>query len=165
MVGSEVVKRIVQNLNRVVSIGTAETVAEACRKMREHDIGSLVVLDGEGKVTGILTERDIVGLVARTGDSAATTVGACMTPFVVTCTLQTPLDDVIRLMSGNRIRHLPVVEDGRPVGMVSSRDLLAYELKTTKAVVQRQSMLLTELESAHPGITRVKMTGSGRVII
>jgi CBS domain-containing protein len=165
MVASEVVKKIVRNLNGVVCISTGGTVADAARKMREHDIGSLVVVDGAGNVTGILTERDVVALVARGGDAGLTRIGASMTPFVVTCSLNTPIADVVRLMSGNKIRHLPVVEDGKPVGMVSSRDLLDYELKTTKAIVQRQSRLLTELESAHPGITRVRTTGSGRVII
>jgi CBS domain-containing protein len=165
MSGLEVVEKIVQNRDHVICTSTAATVVEAARKMREHDIGSLVVVDCAGKVAGILTERDIVGLAAKGADLSVMKVAGCMTTCVVTCSLSTPIRDVFRLMSGNQIRHLPVVHEGRPVGMVSSRDLLAYELKTTKAVVQRQSMLLNELESTHPGITRVRVSNTGRIII
>jgi predicted transcriptional regulator len=77
--------------------------------MREHDIGSLVVVDCAGKVAGILTERDIVGLAAEGADLSVTKVAGCMTTCVVTCSLSTPIRDVFRLMSGNQIRHLKLI--------------------------------------------------------
>lgn len=165
MPSSEMVEKIVQNRNRVVCVRGAATVTEASRRMRDHHIGSLVVTDDAGNIAGIFTERDVVGLVAGAKHLAAVKVADCISGQVITCSLTTPITDVLRLMSDNRVRHVPVVRDGKPIGMVSSRDLVAYELKAAKAVVHSQSLLLHELETSHPGITRLRVSASGRVVI
>jgi CBS domain-containing protein len=165
MSASDVVEKIVQNRNHVVCILEATTVAQAAQTMRDHRIGSLVVVDEAGKLAGIFTERDIVRLVADGSDLAAAKVGTHMSDCVITCMLSTPIPHVLRLMSDNQIRHLPVVKDGKPVGMISSRDLMAYELEAAQAVVHSQSRVLRELETSYPGITKVQVSASGRIII
>ena len=68
-------------------------------------------------------------------------------------------------MAKHGIRHLPIVDDGVAVGMISSRDILAQELEASKAVIQHQSAVLKELERTHPGITKLQVSASGRIVI
>jgi len=110
----------------VVGVQTCEPMVDAVRVMLSEDVGALVVYEGEAMV-GIITERDVVRAFAETAGRADATVGEYMTsePAVVT-----PSDDsleaAIRMIELG-VRHLPVVEFGEPVGMVSARDLLALE--------------------------------------
>lgn len=104
------------------------TVLEAARAMNDRKIGALVVV-GEGAIpVGIVTERDVMArLVARALDPTATTVAEIMTDRVITCSPETRLSELRVLMRERRIRHVPVLEDDRLVGMVSIGDLNAAE--------------------------------------
>ena len=114
----------------VHTIGPASTVLDAAKKMNEHRIGCLVVVDG-GRVVGIFTERDILTKVVAGGmPPASTPVSEVMTARVLTCTPQTAFDEVRRTMREKRIRHMPVVEDGRLAGLVSLGDLNVAEAQT-----------------------------------
>ena len=107
----------------VVSIDVRDSVADAASRMQFDEVGSLVVYDGEDFV-GILTERDIVRAVADEADPSSTAVSAYMTegPFVATPDMTS--EQAIARMVDLGVRHLPVVLDGKVVGMISARDLL-----------------------------------------
>jgi len=105
------------------SIAPTATVQEAVALMNAHKIGCVVVLDGE-KLAGIFTERDLLTrVVARGLDPRASTVAAVMTADLRTITPDTPLDQAMTLISEKRVRHLPVVENDRVIGLVSIGDV------------------------------------------
>lgn len=110
--------------HEVVTIGEGRSVLEAVRVLVEHDIGSLVVVEGN-RPTGIITERDVLRLTARIpGELHRTSVGTVMTRDLVTATLDDGLHEMMGVMTERRLRHLPVLEDGRLVGIVSIGDLV-----------------------------------------
>ncbi|MCB9837756.1 MAG: CBS domain-containing protein [Phycisphaeraceae bacterium] len=115
----------------VAAVAPETTVFEAARRMNEAHVGSLVVLDGNGGLLGIFTERDVLRrVVADSRDPERTPVGDVMTRSVHTAPPETPLDDLRTLMREKRIRHVPIVQDGKLVGMVSIGDLNAAEART-----------------------------------
>ena len=101
---------------------TTDSLVSAADVMWSKQTGSLLVMDGD-TLTGIVTERDVMKAVARGLDLAATPVSAVMTTTVLTVTPETSLASAARHMADRWIRHLPVVVDGKVVGMVSQRDL------------------------------------------
>lgn len=108
----------------VVTIEGERTVLEAVRRLVEHDIGALVVTVGERPV-GIFTERDVLRLTARRpGELDSVDVGAVMTADPVTTKPEADLHEMMGVMTRRRIRHLPVLENGRLAGIVSIGDLL-----------------------------------------
>jgi CBS domain-containing protein len=122
------VKKILENKGReVISIDGEAKVTEAARLMNERHIGALVVTHA-GKVVGVFTERDILNrIVAQTRDPAATAVQEVMTSPVACCSSDTTRAECRSVMRKNRIRHLPVVDDDRLVGIVSIGDILEDE--------------------------------------
>jgi CBS domain-containing protein len=98
-----------------------DTLPEAARRMWEQQTGSLLILDGEDLV-GIITERDILKAVA-TGVSLDTRVSEVMSKDLITVDPGTSLREAARIMTERWIRHLPVIEGGKLVGVVSQRDL------------------------------------------
>jgi CBS domain-containing protein len=125
-----------------ITVPNTVTVVEAARTMKRHNIGALLVVDGS-KLCGIFTERDALFRVLAEGrDPAATRLNDVMTRQPQTIHPDKPFLHALRIMHKGRFRHLPVVEDGRPLGMVSSRDALdedLYELRTD--LDQREDML------------------------
>ena len=100
------------------------TVSEAAFTMKRHNIGALLVIDGS-HLCGIFTERDALFRVIAAGrDPAATHLSDVMTPQPETIHPDSPFIDALRVMHRGKFRHLPVVEFGRPLGMVSVRDAL-----------------------------------------
>jgi CBS domain-containing protein len=125
-----------------ITVAKNVTVMEAARMMKQQNIGALLVVDGS-KLCGIFTERDALFRVLAEGrDPGVTQLSQVMTPQPQTIHPDQPFLDALRMMHKGRFRHLPVVEDERPLGMVSSRDALdddLYELRTDLA--QREDML------------------------
>ena len=123
----------------IISVTPATTVLEAVTLMSDTDISALMVLDGEA-VAGIITERDFVRRVARMERSSSpTTVGDVLTRHLITVG---PLDRsrfCMQLMIEKNLRHLPVLEDGKLVGLLSIRDLV-------KDVIAEQDGLINHLE-------------------
>jgi len=105
------------------------TVAAAARLMKERRVGAILVLK-EGKLAGIFTERDAVFRVIAEGrDPAGTRVAEVMTVNPRTITPDRPFGHALHLMYEGGFRHVPVVDNGRPLGVVSSRDALGPDLQ------------------------------------
>ena len=107
----------------VHSIGPEVSVSECVRLMNEFRIGSMLVME-DGQLLGIFTERDAITRVLGAAlDPVSTNVSRVMTKNPVWVTPSTTLEDAMGIVTNKRIRHLPVVEDGRVLGVVSSGDL------------------------------------------
>jgi CBS domain-containing protein len=110
----------------VKTASTSDSFADVAKTMRSHGISSVVVLDGK-KLQGIVTERDIVNLVAEGGDPSTTTVEGRMTRLdLITVDPKTELSRAAELMVSNNIRHLPIVDGEHVVGIVSIRDMTRW---------------------------------------
>lgn len=115
-----ILSRKAQTIHQVPSTAS---VLDAARVMNDHKIGSVIVMN-ENRMVGILTERDILTrVVARQADPASTRVSEVMTRQVLTCRPSTKLNEARLVMRERRIRHLPVLDGERVVGMVSIGDL------------------------------------------
>ena len=100
------------------------TVREAAETMRANDIGDVVVVDDNGAISGILTDRDIVVRVVAEGrDPRATRIGDIASHELTAASPDDPVDRAVQLMRERAIRRLPVVDKGKPVGIVSIGDL------------------------------------------
>jgi CBS domain-containing protein len=114
--------------SRLVSISPDATVTDAVGRMVEAGVGSVVVTD-DGRLEGILTERDVLRLVAAGEPLESSMVGEVMTHDVVAVAPDDDPLDVAHLMASRRIRHAPVVEDGHVLGVVGIRELLGLLLE------------------------------------
>lgn len=122
------------------TIEPEDPVLEAIRLMADRHVGALLVMRGT-ELAGILSERDYARKVVLLGRSSAETpVWQIMSSPVVTVPLDASVQDCMRLMTERRIRHLPVVEDGHVLGMISIGDLV-------KAVIEEQQQTIEQLES------------------
>jgi CBS domain-containing protein len=128
----------------VHSIAPDATVYEAVARMDQLRVGALVVLDGEQRLVGIVSERDYTRKVMLLGRmSRDTRVDEIMTADVVTVAPSTGLGDCLRLVTERRIRHLPVVESGRVVGMLSIGDLVRACLDQQAETIQSLNSFIT----------------------
>lgn len=135
---SEIVRR---KGREVYSIPETRTLAEAAQLLWQRQVGALVVKDRRGELAGIISERDIVRAIAENGgEGLSQTVSAVMNPDVVTCEPQDRIERVMKLMTLHRVRHIPLRDGDRLVGMVSIGDLVKYRLeeKTYEADVLRE---------------------------
>lgn len=114
----------------VVTVRSDLTVRELVQVLAEHGIGAAVVSDDpdSGVIAGIVSERDVVRLLAREGDWGDASVASVMTADVVTGEPDAQLEDVARQLTDRRIRHLPVVQDGRMIGIVSIGDVVKHRI-------------------------------------
>ncbi|MBN3858244.1 CBS domain-containing protein [Paraburkholderia sp. Ac-20340] len=123
----------------VYTIGVNDSVFDAIRLMAEKHIGALVVVDGEA-IVGIVTERDYARKIVLMDRSSKTTaVRDIMTPHVRFVQLEQTTYDCMALMTERRMRHLPVMEDGKLIGMVSIGDLV-------KEIIAEQQFTISQLE-------------------
>lgn len=120
----------------VASIKRNNSVLDAAREMNDQRIGSLVVIDGDS-VVGIFTERDILTrIVAAGGDPKETSVGEVMTSPVACCRRDTTLEECRAVMTEKHIRHLPVVEDNKLLGIITSGDIMAQRIDTHQETIR-----------------------------
>lgn len=138
--GMKLVKHLLDNKGgTIISVAEDASVLDAITLMADHAVGSLVVMDGE-TLKGIVTERDYARKVIIKGRSSRTTqVGEIMTSNVVTATVEQTVTDCMTVMTDRKIRHLPVVEDGRVIGMISIGDLV-------QAIIAQQQEEIQHLE-------------------
>ena len=111
--------------SRVISVRPEQTVLEAIKILAQENIGAAIVMSGD-RIAGILSERDYTRKVVLKGRSSDTTrVEEIMTPNVVVVSPRTKTRECMQLMTEKNFRHLPVVEEGRCIGMVSIRDIVS----------------------------------------
>jgi CBS domain-containing protein len=121
---------------RIISIGTEESVAEAVALMCANRIGAVLVLSADGGIGGILSERDLVRALPRHGKTIMEKkVGELMTSPVTTCSSKDPVAAIEGMMTQNRFRHVPVVDDGQLVGMISIGDVVKNRIEEAQAEV------------------------------
>ena len=124
------VKAILSNKgDQVLSIEPHATLAAAVQTLAQRRIGALVVTGADDRLVGIISERDIVRVLAEKGsDVLAVPVSEVMTRKVVTCRLDDTIAALMELMTAGKFRHVPVVEQGRLAGMVSIGDVVKARL-------------------------------------
>jgi CBS domain-containing protein len=122
---------------KVVAVTGDDTVLHTAQLMNEQRIGSVVVMGpGEGLI-GIFTERDILRRVVAEGRSPESTrIGEVMSTPVTCCQPGTSLEECQAIMTGKRLRHLPVVENDEVVGIISIGDLLATEVELQQSTIE-----------------------------
>jgi CBS domain-containing protein len=135
------VRQLLEGKGRLVySVEPDEPVLAAIRSMAEHHIGALVVLKGT-ELLGIVSERDYARKVVLLGRASnETPVWQIMSAPVTTVALHDSVQDCMRLVTDQRIRHLPVIDAGRVIGIVSIGDLV-------KAVIEEQQRTIEQLET------------------
>jgi len=121
--------------SEVLEIDADESVLEAVGQMVENNVGSLLVTEG-GEVTGIVTERDYLRRVTLEGRTEEAPVREIMSSPLVVASIDTTIDECMALMTDRRIRHVPVVEGGEVVGMVSIGDLVKFKSKLQTFEIQ-----------------------------
>ena len=122
----------------VVTVDPTATVPEVSALLTEHRIGAVLVMDRADQILGIVSERDVVRSIAQNGArTLEMTAGQLMTRAVHLAATDMTVEDAMRMMTSGRVRHLPVVENGTVVGMVSIGDVV-------KSVIMRQE---TEVDS------------------
>lgn len=105
------------------------TVRAAAVAMANKKVGAILVVDDKGLLTGLFTERDVLNRVVAKGlDPDKTPLSAVMTENLLTATPDKPLSHALHMMFEGGFRHVPVVENGKPVGMVSARNALGLEI-------------------------------------
>ena len=112
----------------VVTISPDAVVRELISSLAQHNVGALIVSSDGATVDGIVSERDVVRHLHHDGTVINNTVGAIMTEVVETCDEDTPLDDLMKMMTERRIRHVPVVHDGQLVGIISIGDVVKHKI-------------------------------------
>lgn len=124
------VESILQTKGReVVSVKPGESVAAAAETLHRRRIGAALVLDGDGAVEGVISERDIVrGLATHGGVVLGMKVAELMTSDVETCEPGDAVDHVMAVMTERRVRHLPVMRNGKLVGVISIGDVVKHRL-------------------------------------
>jgi CBS domain-containing protein len=147
MPNSTNVHRILGNRSSVVTAAVDQTVHDAACTMRAEQVGCVLVVDCLGIAQGILSERDVlIKVVAEGLDARKTPVRDVMTKDVVFCEKTTCISDAQRTMARNEIRHLPILDNGKPVGMISSRDILSYQSSTVEDIARMQTHVIERLQ-------------------
>lgn len=125
----------------VTTIAPEKTLGEAVRILSEQKIGALVVISADHRVAGIVSERDIVKAVAKSGsDALKLAIVSVMTREVVTCELHDTMAELMGRMTAGRFRHVPVIEHGKLAGIISIGDVVKHRL----AEMERESSALRE---------------------
>lgn len=114
----------------VYTLRDSDTLADAVAMLNSHNIGAVVIVGTGETVKGILSERDIVRQLGKNPATAlAQSIGACMTRSVVTCDRSTAIAEVMERMTRRRIRHMPVVDADRLIGIVSIGDVVKLKIE------------------------------------
>lgn len=151
MLAAKKIDALVEKGHGVLSVDTNATVLGTARKMRYHHVGCLVVTDEHQRAAGVVTERDLVDKVLAEGkDPKIICVKDIMSENVISIDQQTSITKAQTLMAKNSIRHLPIIEDGLLLGMISSRDIMAYQFAAVKAVLDQQKKMIQSFEEEFP---------------
>ena len=130
---------------QVVTVSPDHTVRELLDLLAEHGVGALVVSTDGTSVDGIVSERDVVRRLQQRGaELLAAAVSEIMTAQVHTCPPDTDLDDLMRLMTDRRFRHVPVTEESRLVGIVSIGDVVKHKIDLLEAERDQLTAYITQ---------------------
>jgi CBS domain-containing protein len=116
----------------VLTVEPSDTIGEAAEKMHAANVGAVVVVEDMVRVVGIITERDLLRAVAQRARAAEARVRQWMTENPLTVEPETTIDEATKIMFDNSFRHLPVVKDGRPLGIVSLRVLSRWTFEQAR---------------------------------
>jgi len=131
--------RAVETIERNVSL------LDVARRLSDKRIGAVVVVDEAKRIVGIISERDLIRVIGADGPEALNrSLADVMTTNVITCREQDTIDKIMALMTERRIRHLPVVEDGKLAGIVSIGDVVKYRV----AEVELEAMAMRDYITA-----------------
>jgi CBS domain-containing protein len=132
------VKDILKDKGKVVfSVTPSVTVYEAIELMCAKNIGGLLIVDEEKKLAGIFTERDYARkLILKGKSSRDTKVEEIMTAKLITVTPDNSIEDCMKLMTDKHIRHIPVVDNGELVGMISIGDVVRFIIEEQKGIIE-----------------------------
>src|SRR5208337_980732 len=114
--------------SKMVTCRTTCLVSDAVTVMDGHNVGSILILDENDKLAGIFTERDIMHCFAKNISLREEVISNIMTPNPITLNSTEEISVAVKVMSENKIRHLPVMENGRVIGVVSYRYVVSYLL-------------------------------------
>lgn len=132
-----------KKLSEVWSVGPESTVFDAIALMAEKNVGALPVLAG-GKLVGIITERDYTRkLILKGRASKETPVKDVMTGTLMIASPNDPIDGCMKTMTERRVRHLPVVEDGRVIGIISMGDVVRWVMESQAATIDQLQSYMT----------------------
>jgi signal-transduction protein with cAMP-binding, CBS, and nucleotidyltransferase domain len=127
---------------KILTAAAEISVAEATRLMKTRTLGAVMIVDEQGRLRGIFTERDAVFRVLADGrDPKTTKLAEVMTAQPQTIAPDKPFGHALLMMYEGGFRHVPVVEQGKPIGMVSARDALGPELQEFESEVQRRARI------------------------
>jgi CBS domain-containing protein len=113
-----------------ITANPQNTIREIAKTLAERRIGAVIILNSHGKIEGIISERDVVRCIANDGPAALDhKVAQVMTKNVKTCAENDSESELMAMMTENRIRHLPVVTDGKLIGMISIGDLVKFRIE------------------------------------
>jgi CBS domain-containing protein len=111
------------------TVSPSTTIAAISHHLNDQGIGAVVIVDDSGRLKGIVSERDIVRALAAHGPSALDKPAhEIMTANVITATEDEPVDEIMRLMTESKFRHVPIARDGKLVGLVSIGDLVKHRI-------------------------------------
>jgi CBS domain-containing protein len=123
------IRMIIEQQDVITALGNTSVIA-AARLMKENQVGAVMVVEEDGMLAGVFTERDaLFRVIAEGRDVQATLLTEVMTRSPQTIHPDKPFADALHVMYEGGFRHVPVVENGRPVGMISARDALGPELE------------------------------------
>ncbi|OHB63144.1 MAG: hypothetical protein A2Y76_15315 [Planctomycetes bacterium RBG_13_60_9] len=132
---------------KVITINRNDTIKQAATLMAANNVGCLIVNDDQGRFIGLVTERDVARHVADSPDTGHLPVAQIMTDRVISCAPGTPTHEARRIMATQRVRHLPIVQDGVVVGILSARDIMTQQLLEDRAAAEQVAVLSKCLQS------------------
>lgn len=132
------VKHIIQNnFKSIFSVSSETSVLDSLKVMMDKNISALLVIDGSD-LKGIFTERDYARKIILLGKSSkATKIAEVMTEKLVTIELSTSIDQCMQIMTERRIRHLPILENGLVIGIISIGDLVKFVIEDQKQTIEQ----------------------------
>jgi CBS domain-containing protein len=134
----------------VVSVSPQKNLLEVADTLVSHHIGAVTVLDEEGNLLGLVSERDIVtGLSEHHDEVTALTAADVMARQLRTCSPDCTIYDAMQMMTTYRHRHIPIVEDGKLIGLVSIGDLVKYRLEEADLFVEEMRAYVMQTDPGH----------------
>lgn len=126
----------------IITITPEKSLQDAAALLAHHRIGAVVVVNPAGQLIGILSERDIIREMAQNPQAADQTVSQAMTQTVITGTPEDDIYSIAHLMTEHRFRHLPILEDGELIGMISIGDIMKAQRDSYRGEVNTLEMQL-----------------------